>query len=115
MLKLANFMLVIATLVTASTLYALEHKTRGQERDIARAKAAMVDHAEAIKLLKAEWSSLTRPERIQQMAEKTLGMKRVEPDQFVSEAEVVSRIEAIATANAPKKDNGIEDILKKMQ
>jgi cell division protein FtsL len=115
MLKLANFLLVIATLVTASTLYALEHTTRGQERAIARAKATMVDHVEAIKLLKAEWSSLTRPVRLQQLAEKTLGMKRVEPDQFVSEQEVVSRVEAIATANAPKKDDGIEDMLKKMQ
>ena len=50
--------------ITASMLYSLEHVTRGYERDITRAKAQMNDNAEAIKLLKAEWSSLTRPERL---------------------------------------------------
>jgi cell division protein FtsL len=115
MLKVANFILVIMTLATASTLYSLEHKTRAQERAIASAKAMMVDHAEAIKLLKAEWSNLTRPERIQFLAEQSLGMKRMEPDQLVGDAEVIVRLEAIANTGATKQDNGIEDMLKKMQ
>lgn len=115
MIKIANILLVITTLITASTLYSLEHKTRGQERVIAKAKDTMVDQAEAIKLLNAEWSSLTRPERLQRLAEQTLGMKRLEPDQFVTEAELPARIEAIAKVDAPPAKSGIEDMLKKMQ
>jgi cell division protein FtsL len=115
MMKFANFLLVVMTLVTASTLYSLEHKTRGQERIIAKGKAQMLDQSEAIKLLKAEWSSLTRPERLQRLAEQTLGMKRIEPDQFVTAAEMPARVEALVTVDAPKAKSGIEDLLKKMQ
>jgi cell division protein FtsL len=115
MLKHANFALVLGTLLTASTLYNLEHITRSHERTIARAKAEMVDNAEAIKLLKAEWSSLTRPERIQQLAEQHLGMKRIEPDQFVSAEELPQRMQDLAKAEAPAGKGTIDDILKKMQ
>ena len=115
MLKLANFTLVLVTLGTASTLYNLEHTTRAQERSIAKANAEMVDNAEAIKLLKAEWSSLTRPERIQQLAEQHLGMKRLEPDQIVSTAELPQRLEALSKVTKPEGKATIDDILKKMQ
>lgn len=115
MLKLANFTLVLVTLGTASTLYNLEHTTRAQERSIAKANAEMVDNAEAIKLLKAEWSSLTRPERIQQLAEQHLGMKRLEPDQIVSAAELPARLDALSKVAKPEGKATIDDILKKMQ
>ena len=115
MLKLANFTLVLVTLGTASVLYNLEHTTRGQERTIAKAKAEMVDSAEAIKLLKAEWSSLTRPERVQLLAEQHLGMKRLEPDQIVSSAELPGRLEALSKTSEAKGKTTIDDILKKMQ
>jgi cell division protein FtsL len=115
MLKLANFTLVIATLITASVLYSLEHITRGHERTIARANAELVDNSEAIKLLKAEWSSLTRLERVQKLAEQTLAMKVVEPDQFVTEGELAPRLKAIAPEQAPGGQGSIDDLLKKMQ
>jgi hypothetical protein len=89
--------------------------TRGHERTIAKAKADMEDNAEAIKLLKAEWSSLTRPERIQALAEKHLGLKKIEPDQYISQDELPARLQALATVAKPDKQGTIDDILKKMQ
>lgn len=115
MLKYANFALVLGTLGTASLLYNLEHMTRSHERTIARAKSEMIDNAEAIKLLKAEWSSLTRPQRIQQLAEQYLGMKRLEPDQIVTMEELPQRLQDLAKAEAPKPKGTIDDVLKKMQ
>lgn len=115
MLKFANFSLVVVTLATASVLYNLEHSTRAQERSIAKAKAEMLDTAEAIKLLRAEWSSLTRPERIKLLAETQLGMVSVEPDQFVASNELADRLKALAAKDVPASKGGIDDILKKMQ
>ena len=115
MLKLANFSLVLVTLATASTLYNLEHTTRAGERSIAKANAEIVDNAEDIKLLKAEWSSLTRPERIQQLAEQQLGMKRLEPDQIVTAEELPQRLDALSKVEKPEGKATIDDILKKMQ
>jgi cell division protein FtsL len=115
MLKFANFSLVLVTLATASVLYNLEHSTRAQERSIAKAKTEMMDTAEAIKLLRAEWSSLTRPERIKMLAETQLGMVSIEPDQFVESKELETRLKALAVQDAPAAKGGIDDILKKMQ
>ena len=115
MLKIANISLVIVTLVTASVLYSLEHVTRGHERAIAKSKAELADNAEAIKLLKAEWSSLTRPERVQKLAEQTLAMQTIAPDQFVTQSELPDRLRALAPAEKPAGKGTIEDLLKKMQ
>jgi cell division protein FtsL len=115
MLKFANIGFVLATLGTASTLYSLEHNTRGLERQIAKTKSLIADDVEAIKLLNAEWSSLTRPERIQQLAEQHLGMKRIEPDQYVTSDELAVRLGALAKAQEPKSKGSIEDLMKKMQ
>jgi cell division protein FtsL len=115
MLKFANIFLVLATLGTASMLYNLEHETRGLERQIAKTKAEIVDNTEAIKLLNAEWSSLTRPERIQALAEQHLGMKPIAPDQYVTPKELAARLAVIAKTATPETTGTIEDLMKKMQ
>jgi cell division protein FtsL len=115
MLKIANFTLVLGTLGMASVLYSHEHATRGSERQLAREKMAIVDTAEAIKLLKAEWSSLTRPERIQLLAQTQLGMRPISPDQYVTEAELASRLDALTLTTGSAPANPIDDVLKKMQ
>jgi cell division protein FtsL len=115
MLKFANFALVLATLGTASMLYSHEHATRASERAMAREKAVIVDTAEAIKLLKAEWSTLTRPARIQYLAQTQLGMQPMTPDQYVDEKELLARLDKLTTSSTDKPANPIDDVLKKMQ
>ena len=116
MLKLANFTLVLVTLGTASVLYNLEHTTRGQERTIAKAKAEMVDSAEAIKLLKAEWSSLTRPDRLQRLAEEQLKLQPVKATQIISVADVAAKIPDTPVIKLDDKNaDPIGAILEKMQ
>ena len=115
MLKIANFTFVLATLGAASILYSHEHATRGSERDLAREKVTIVDTAEAIKLLKAEWSSLTRPERIQFLAQTQLGMQTISPDQFITQAELAARLDVLTASTSKPPSNPIDDVLKKMQ
>jgi cell division protein FtsL len=116
MLKLMNFALVIGTLGMAFLLYNLEHDTRSNERSIVQAKREMADHSEAIKLLNAEWSSLTRPERIQQLAQQHFQLQPIEPDQLVSLQELPQRLEMLSKLDHPKsKKDTIEDLLQKMQ
>ncbi len=115
MLKVLNFSLVLVTLGAAFVLYSHEHATRQSERNVTKEKAAIVDNAEAIKLLKAEWSSLTRPERIQALAETHLGMKPMAPDQIVTNEELAARLEVLAAVGQPTTANPVDDVLKKMQ
>jgi cell division protein FtsL len=116
MLKLANAILVIMVLVSGALLYALEYKTRGLERQIASAKRAITDTDEDIKLLGAEWSSLTRPERIQALAAQNLNLAPAEASQYVSLGELGARMEEIrANAKPVEGQDVLGDLLQKIQ
>ena len=107
--------LAIAVLASAAVLYNLEHTTRGLERDIAKVKRDTQNDVEAIKLLKAEWASLTRPERIQQLAEKNLKLAPIRAQQFVTAAELATRVPAAPIVAEDIKTDAIGALLEKMQ
>jgi cell division protein FtsL len=114
--KLFNACLVIAVLVSGFFLYSLEHSTRGLERQIGKLKDGIVDEREQIKVLGAEWSSLTRPDRLQKLAQDNLKLKTVTASQFVSEGELAAKVpDAPVFAVDEKSKDPIADILKEMQ
>jgi cell division protein FtsL len=116
MLKVLNAVLVITVLVAGYFLYDLEHATRGVEREIAKTERQLDEARESIKLLNAEWSSLTRPERIQKLAEQHLALEPTKATQFVSVEELLTRVPE--TVPVKLEENGkdpIGDILKQMQ
>lgn len=115
MIKLLNSFLVVAVLASAAVLYNLEHTTRGLERDIAKVKRDTQNDVEAIKLLKAEWASLTRPERIQHLAEKNLKLAPVHAQQFVTAAELATRVPNAPVPADDIKTDAIGALLEKMQ
>jgi cell division protein FtsL len=114
--KFFNACLVLTVLISAFFLYSLEHATRGYERQVASLKGRIQDERESIKLLNAEWASLTRPDRLQKLAQDHLMLKTVAATQFVTEAELAQRVpqEPITMLNEKGKDP-IGDILKDMQ
>ena len=68
------------------------HTTRSLERSIAKTEKSIIDEREKIKLLNAEWASLTRPDRLQKLAEEQLHFKTVEAQQFVPRAQIGGRV-----------------------
>ena len=92
MLKFINAMLVMTVLLAAFFLYSLEHTTRSYERNIARVEKSIIDEREKIKLLNAEWASLTRPDRLQKLADEQLHLKTIEAQQFVPMAQIGARV-----------------------
>lgn len=116
MLKLVNGMLVLLVLMSGALLYGLEYKTRRLEREITVAKRTISDTGEDIKLLGAEWSSLTRPERIQALATQNLKLAPAQATQFVSPGELEVRMaEVRARAKPVEEQDVIGDLLQKMQ
>jgi cell division protein FtsL len=116
LLRFLNACLVITALVSAFILYSLEHATRRTEREIAKAQAQIAQDRETIKLLTAEWSNLTRPERLQQLAEHYLDLKKITADQFIAERDIAARVPAEPQVKLEEKGKDtIGDILKKMQ
>jgi len=116
MLKIFNALLVIAVLVSGYALYGLEHATRSEERGIAVTKRRIDETREAIKLLNAEWSSLTRPERIQKLAEQNLNLQPTRAQQFVSVDDLMTKVpETVPVKLEEQGKDPIGDILMKMQ
>jgi cell division protein FtsL len=85
MFRFINALLVAGLLVSAYFIYRLEHATRSGEREIVRLEAKIGDEAESFKLLTAEWSLLTRPDRIQHLAQKHLNLRVMSPLQVINE------------------------------
>lgn len=116
MLKAINAVLVVAVLVSGYFLYNLEHATRSAERQIAKTQRQIADTRETIKLLNAEWSSLTRPERIQKLAAQHLALEPTKATQFVSLEDLLTKVPAEVPVKLEEEGKDpIGDILEKMQ
>lgn len=64
-------------------LYNGVSRVQGQERELAGLKAAIVSEHEAIRVLKAEWSYLNQPERLQTLAREHLPLAPTGASQIV--------------------------------
>jgi len=115
-LRLFNACLVVVALVSAFILYSLEHATRRIEREIAKSEAEIAQERETMKLLAAEWSNLTRPERLEQLTAQYLKLRRPAADQFITEKDIASRVPAEAQIKLEKQGaDPIGDVLKAME
>jgi cell division protein FtsL len=114
--KLFNAILVVAVLVSGFMLYSLEHGTRKLERENATLEQRISTSHEAIKLLGAEWSSLTRPDRLQRLAAEHLNLQTIKAQQIVKLDELGQRVppEPIVKLEARDQDP-IGDIVEKMR
>jgi cell division protein FtsL len=92
--KFLNAILVIAVLVSGFGLYSLEHVTRGLERDIAKLERGIDEEIENRRFLDAEWSSLTRPDRLQELAERYLHLQTLQASQTVKLEELGQKVPA---------------------
>ena len=116
MLRAFNACLVLAVLCSAYALYSLEHSIRALERQITRSDEAIAGEQETTGLLHAEWSSLTRPERLQKLADQHLKLKRVSPEQFIKTNELAVRVPAEPQVKLEEEGkDAIGDILKAME
>jgi len=117
-LRLLNVMLVVGVLAAGFALYTLEHRTRSVEREIARVDARIESEYEYIGLLNAEWSMLTRPQRLEQLARNHLNLGPVLPDQLVGLDALSAKLPPAPVTNdaqAPETVDPMADLLRMMQ
>jgi cell division protein FtsL len=110
MLRFVNACLVLGLVALAYGIYQVKYETRAFDAEIASLGTKIDDERDAIAVLRAEWSLLNRPERIERLAKKYLKLAPAKPLQLVT-VDTVSdrdfdrtRIEVAAPApeQAPK-------------
>lgn len=83
--------------VLAFGLFALKYEVRGLEASLERLEAEAETDQEAIRVLKAEWSYLNRPERLRSLATRYLPLAAVDANQIGTLDALPRRIEPAAS------------------
>ena len=107
MLKLGLFSLTIA-IFAACGVYGLKNRVQELERELVRVERMIEEERIEIKRLKAEWATLSHPERLARLATPHLGLVPAEPRQMATIADIPMRDAldgeagpALVSANAP--------------
>ena len=98
-LTLAALALLIAT---ASGLYLVEHEVQGLERRLSRLNADLLASQQAIQVLKAEWSYLNQPDRLQELATRYSERLRLAP---LDPAQVATSVVDLPPREQPASDD----------
>jgi cell division protein FtsL len=108
MLRFVNICLVLGLLALAYVIYQVKYEARGLDTEIGSLGKQIDEERDAIAVLRAEWSLLNRPERIERLAQKYLKLAPAKPPQLVT-LDTVSdrdfdrtRLEVAAPAPAAK-------------
>ena len=92
MMKVLNILLVCAVVGVAIWLYELKYGVRASVAEIAQAKREIAQLKQDLTLLRAEWSHLTRPNRLQELAVRHLELERVQSAQIIGERDIAATI-----------------------
>jgi cell division protein FtsL len=107
MLRFVNICLVLGLVALAYVIYQVKYEARALDEEIATLGKQIDEERDGIAVLRAEWSLLNRPERIERLAEKFLKLAPAQPRQLVTLDKVTdhdfehARLEAAAAAPTP--------------
>lgn len=84
MLRFLNIVAILALVGSAVYAYSIKYQTSYRAEQIAKTKIEIKAERDAIAVLRAEWSFMTRPERIQQLADRYLDLQPTTVGQIVT-------------------------------
>jgi cell division protein FtsL len=83
-MRVFNFLLVGGLVALVYTIYGLKYESRALEQRVADVQLSIRTERDAVAVLRAEWSHLNRPKRIERLARKHLGLKPLKASQFLT-------------------------------
>ncbi|MCL2452149.1 MAG: hypothetical protein FWD08_00625 [Alphaproteobacteria bacterium] len=118
MVRFLNILAIAALIGSAIYAYSIKYETIFHAETIVKLKHEIIREQDQIGMLRAEWSHLIRPERIQALADKFLDLQSlalsqiVKPDALPAKAQrgdaIAQKLEALGLAgpaNAPVNGN----------
>jgi cell division protein FtsL len=83
MIRFLNLIAIFALVGSAIYAYSIKYQTILHAETVARLKAEIKQQQDEIGLLRADWAHLTRPERVQALADKFTGLQPLALNQIV--------------------------------
>ncbi len=84
MIRFLNVLSVVLVIAVSIGLYNLKYKVEARERERASLVQETVNERDAIRILRAEWSYLTQPERLQSLADRHLDLVPLKASQIAT-------------------------------
>jgi cell division protein FtsL len=84
LVRLLNLVVVAALVLAAAYVYKIKFESTLQAERVAKLRTDIRKERDAVAALRAEWSELASPARIQGLAQRHLALKPVEATQFDS-------------------------------
>jgi cell division protein FtsL len=82
MMRLLNICVIAALVAAAAYVYKIKFESTRQAERLANIRTEIRREHDAIAALRAEWSRLDTPGRIQELAKRHLALKAIDPRQF---------------------------------
>jgi cell division protein FtsL len=82
MIRLLNICVIAALFMAAAYVYKIKYESTERAEQVAKLRAEIRREHDAIAALRAEWSRLDSPARIQELAKRHLALRPVEQRQF---------------------------------
>src|SRR5512135_958459 len=91
MLRFVNICLVLGLVALAYVIYQVKYEARALDEEIASLGKEIDTERDSLAVLRAEWSLLNRPERIERLAQKYLKLAPIQSRQLVTLDSVTDR------------------------
>ena len=83
MWRFLNILAIVAVVASAAYVYGVKYQTIYASEQVVKTRHLIAKEREAISVLRAEYAHLTRPERLQQLADGPLQMQALDLKQIV--------------------------------
>lgn len=97
-LKLSTFLSLFLAVIATALLFWVSQNVQEKERVLTRLQDRLQAEEESLRVLKAEWDYLNRPDRLEELASKYLDMKSVTVDHVVQSVSAIPQPEEETTA-----------------
>lgn len=84
MIRVVNLVAVMAVILTSFALYRVKYEASSDAKRVAALRTDIATEEDTIAVLKAEWSHLNQPQRLQALSDRYLDLKPVDVHQIIT-------------------------------
>ena len=110
MLRYLNVLSVMALVGPAIYVYSIKYETMRYSAEIVKLQHSIERENDRMGILRAEWAHLTRPGRVQALADRHLDMQAVSVDQVVKASDLPERAARVDTIGRKLELLGLADL-----
>ena len=109
MLRYLNIVPIVALLGCAVYAYAIKYETMRYSAEIVKAQHSIQRERDAISMARAEWAHLSRPTRMQALADRHLDLVNITVDQVVKVSDLPDRAARVDTIGRKLESLGLSE------